>query len=298
MQSCAEKVNGFYWDTTWQSNGIEEGVDSVRFSFERKFKHSKSKHRLRLNDIRKMKVGIIIGEWEIYGFSKPINICLKKDGSKRQCGRKMHFEIKDPTPLPPTLPTGPTLPDDFATNSWTALVDADCEGNDEKCTGVNYKGKYIVETDPNGDHRLTITGSLSWEGLPRNIDKAFGMFIGLSRPNGETEWSAQNWDPNGNIWRPYSSTNKCPISKFRLCSKQWRAFYFDKSWQQDQIKEKSNSLYFSTSRPFKHKQADRVLKLGEVRQLRAGFLIGMWKKGNWGYSPTMNICLSDNGDCA
>lgn len=40
------------------------------------------------------------------------------------------------------------------------------------------------------------------------------------------------------------------------------------------------------------------MKLGEVKQLRAGFLIGTWKKGNWGYSPTMNICLSDNGDCS
>lgn len=185
MQKCAENVKGFNWDTTWESQGVKEGVDSVKFTFERPFKHSKSQRRLRFGDIRRMKVGLIIGNWKIYGFSKTINICLKQGKQpRRQCGRKMHFEIDDPAPIPPTLPVAPTQPTDFATNEWTALVDADCEGNDEKCTGVNYKGKYIVETDPNGDHRLTITGSMSWEGLPRNIDKAFGMFIGLSRSNG------------------------------------------------------------------------------------------------------------------
>lgn len=30
-----------------------------------------------------MKMGIIIGEWKTYGFSKTINVCLKKDGKRR-----------------------------------------------------------------------------------------------------------------------------------------------------------------------------------------------------------------------
>jgi len=196
MQSCAKDVSNFNWDTTWKSNGLKEGKNSVIFTFERTFKHDESSRRLRMNDVRRMKVGLLIGEWEIYGFSKTIDICLKKSGNRRKCGRKMPFEIPNPEPIEPTLPPSPTQPTDFSKREWTAFVDADCEGNYEKCTGVNYKGNYIVETDPNGEHRLTITGSMDWEGLPRNTDKAFGMFIALSRPNGKTEWSAQNWDPN------------------------------------------------------------------------------------------------------
>jgi len=112
-----------------------------------------------------------------------------------------------------------------------------------------------------------------------------------------SEWSAQNWDPNENLWRVYSSINNCPVTAMPLCALEWRTFYFDKSWKQDQMKEKPNELYFSTSRPFKHKDSERVLKLGETRQLRAGFLIGTWERGNWGFTPTFDICLSDDGDC-
>jgi len=162
----------------------------VIFTFEREFDHEESSRRLRINDIRRMKVGLIIGEWKVYGFSDTIDLCLKKEGRRRQCGRKMPFEIPSPEPVEPTLPVSPTRPTDFSKREWTAMVDADCEGNDEKCTGVNYKGNYIVETDPDGEHRLTITGSMDWEGESRNTDKAFGMFIALSRSNGMTEWSA------------------------------------------------------------------------------------------------------------
>lgn len=124
------------------------------------------------------------------------------------------------------------------------------------------------------------------------------MFISLSRKYGMSEWSAQQWDPNDLVWRGYSSIHKCPVSAFPLCMKlNWKTYYFDKSWVQDEVTETENSVTFSTSRPFKHKAQDRVLKLGETRELRAGFLIGTWDKGNWGYTPTMKICLSDDGDC-
>jgi len=62
-------------------------------------------------------------------------------------------------------------------------VDGECQGNDEKCFGVNYRGSYVVETDAEGEHHLTVTGTLSWEGEERDIDKAFGVFIALSRSN-------------------------------------------------------------------------------------------------------------------
>lgn len=93
-----------------------------------------------------------------------MKLCLYEEGDRRKCGRKADFEIPEPKPREPVKPVQPTRPSDVATNEWVGIVDGDCQGNDEKCTGVNYKGTYVVETDPKGEHSLHVTGTMSWAG--------------------------------------------------------------------------------------------------------------------------------------
>lgn len=125
-----------------------------------------------------MYTGFVYSNFVKYGFAnKKINICLTEEGSRRKCGRKMDFEIK-----PPAAPMDgvPMQPGDVKKNKWVGFVNADCEGTDVKCTGIDYKGSYTIETDGDGEHHLKIEGMIDWEGLPRDITKAFGMFIALS----------------------------------------------------------------------------------------------------------------------
>lgn len=196
--------------------------------------------------------------------------------------------IEDPDKIDHTAETA---------GSWVGLKDAKCEGA-WKCRGVNMGGKYVVETDAQGDSTLTVEGTVSWRGRKRNIDKGFGMFFAMATADDKSEWSAESWDPNENKWRMYSSTNRCPVRGMERCARNWRTYTFDKTWRRKApVKENKveRTVSFSTRRPFYHKKQNRVLKLGESRKWRAGFMFGQWE--GWAFSKMMVMCLSDGGVC-
>lgn len=82
------------------------------FGIQRTFKHSSADRVLKIGDIKEFKVGIVIGEWEIYGFSKPLYLCLSEKGDRRKCGRETEFKLKPPVVKPTVEPNAPSKPTD------------------------------------------------------------------------------------------------------------------------------------------------------------------------------------------
>lgn len=91
MYGCAQKPKNFKYDRTWKSTGAKEGENYLIFSLERKFDHRQKTRKLRMNDIRQMKVGLLIGQWSAYGFSDYQKLCLAENGNRRQCGKTAPF---------------------------------------------------------------------------------------------------------------------------------------------------------------------------------------------------------------
>lgn len=53
----------------------------------------------------------------------------------------------------------------------------------------------------------------------------------MTTNNGQSEWAAQNWDPNGGNWLFYSSYNKCSINKMQSCAEKVKGFFWDTTWE-------------------------------------------------------------------
>lgn len=101
----------------------------------------------------------------------------------------------------------------------------------------------------------------------------------MNTADGETEWSANSWNPNaarGGAWNFFSSTNTCELKDAQSCAKDTRRFRFDKTWRKNKFTEGRRSLKFITERDFLHDERSRVLQSRDIRQFKAGFVLGEW----------------------
>lgn len=122
--------------------------------------------------------------------------------------------------------------------------------------------------------------------------------MAMSTRNGQSEWSAESWDPNSGIWLFFSSHNTCAIKDIEQCSRNHETFTFERVWQKLSFKEdrKKSLITFSHERAFAHWDYNRQLKLDETRKMRAGYVSGIWN--NFAYSPEIEIKLTDGVNSA
>jgi len=151
-----------------------------------------------------------------------------------------------------------------------------------------------VKTDAEGRNKLVVNGELQWDDGRRDTNKGLGLFIAMETANEQSEWSAYSWDPNGRQWNFFSSNNVCKIKDMLKCARSPRDFIYDKTWKKKGLSEERKSIKFSSERDFRHSNVNRVLKLGETRMMRAGFVKGEWEQ--YGVSKDIKLQLADSAN--
>lgn len=121
-----------------------------------------------------------------------------------------------------------------------------------------------------------------------------GVIVALSTNSGQSEWAAQSWDPRSENWLFYSSNNVCSVEQIYECAQAPEKFTYDRSWKSVGAKEGDNYLIFTIERTFAHTSSDRILRVDDIREMKVGFVSGMWAQ--YGFSKYTNLCLSETGD--
>jgi len=121
-----------------------------------------------------------------------------------------------------------------------------------------------------------------------------GVLVAITTNSGQSEWAAQSWDPRSQNWLFYSSDNRCSLDEIMKCAQAPENFKYDRSWKSVGAKEGKNYVIFTIERPFSHTSSDRILRMDDIREMKVGFVSGLW--ASYGFSNYMNLCLSAEGD--
>jgi len=270
MEDCARIIEPFKFDKVWRrfDPDNQEGLPMVKedhinrkvgFSWMRKFSHKKWSRKLKVGETRQWRAGFMMGRWEGWVFSDTMVMCLNDDGN---CYTP---KAEDPVPA-------------FKSQDWTGPG--------------TLTGTTTVTTDQYGRSKLRVDGTYKYEG-ERDDYLGLGLFVAMSTRNGQTEWSAESWDPNSGVWLFFSSHNTCPIEDIERCSRNHETFKWDRDWRKVSFNEdrEKKLITFSHERDFAHWDYNRQLKLDETRKMRAGYVSGVWQ--NFSYSPEIEIKLTD-----